>query len=80
MYPDADAIELADVRNWVRTGHSPYGNGDGICDDNGREMDFIAAMRFEDEMYQIYREDPEAFLESLKPKPAGALQDLDLPF
>ena len=49
-YPDADCIEIAEVRNWMMKGFSPYENGNGLSDDNGKAMDFIAAMRYEEEM------------------------------
>ena len=37
---------------WVACGRSPYVNGDYIYSENGCPMDFVSAMRFQDEMYE----------------------------
>lgn len=44
--PDATPEEKAELRSWVMTGHSPYDNPDGLCDDCCHPLDFISAMRF----------------------------------
>ncbi len=44
--PDATPEEKAELRSWVMTGHSPYDNPDGLCDDCCHPFDFISAMRF----------------------------------
>ena len=35
---------------WVRKGNSPYENGDYVCDDNCRPMDFVNTLRFWEDM------------------------------
>ena len=35
---------------WVRNGNSPYDNGDYVCDDNCRPMDFVNTLRFWEDM------------------------------
>ena len=37
---------------WVRKGNSPYENGDYVCDDNCRPMDFVSTLRFWKEMQE----------------------------
>ena len=44
--PDVTPEEKAELREWVMTGHSPYDNPDGLCDDCCHPLDFISAMRF----------------------------------
>ena len=44
--PDATPEEKAELREWVMSGHSPYDNPDGLCDDCCHPLDFISAMRF----------------------------------
>ena len=39
-------------KKWVASGRSPYDNGDYIYSENGCPMDFVSAMRFQDEMYE----------------------------
>ena len=80
LYPDADAIEIAEVRNWMMEGYSPFENGSGICDDKGRTMDFIAAMRFEDAMYEQFKENPDVFLHNMAPAKNCRIGAPDLPF
>lgn len=60
-FPDATPEEKNALRNWVRGGHSPYENGDYIANDSGGPLDFINALRFREEQYQTYLNDPEAF-------------------
>lgn len=48
--PDATEQELAALNAWVRQGNSPYCNPSHIADEQGREMPFIHAMRFEKEL------------------------------
>lgn len=80
LYPDADGLEKAEVRSWMMKGYSPYENGSGICDDKGRMMDYIAAMRFEDEMYKAYKENPEQFLKNMASTNCRETGAPDLPF
>ena len=40
------------MEKWVASGRSPYDNGDYIYSENGCPMDFVSAMRFQDEMYE----------------------------
>lgn len=44
--------ELRELEKWVASGRSPYDNGDYIYSENGCPMDFVSAMRFQDEMYE----------------------------
>ena len=44
--PDVTPAEKAELRSWVMTGHSPYDNPDGLCDDFCHPLDFISAARF----------------------------------
>ena len=39
---------------WVRKGNSPYENGDYVCDDNCKPMDFVSTLRFWGEMQEYY--------------------------
>ena len=61
LHSDANETEIAAVREWMRDGFSPYENGNGICDEKGRTMDFISAMRFDTDRYQQFMKTPEAF-------------------
>ena len=61
-FPDATAEEIAALRQWVKGGNSPYENGNGVYDDSYHTMDFISALRFWDDMYQEWLEDPKASL------------------
>ena len=60
-FPDATPEEKRALSSWVRSGHSPYVNGDNIVNDYGGSMDFINARRFLEDLYQEYLKDPEAF-------------------
>ncbi len=82
-FPDATPEEKRDLQRWVRSGHSPYDNGDYIATDSGGPMDFINARRFLEYEYQEYLKDPEAYRGS--PDPAEFISgnsesDDDLPF
>ena len=82
-FPDATPEEKRDLSRWVRSGHSPYDNGDYIATDSGRPMDFINARRFLEEEYREYLKDPEAYRGS--PEPMESVSDnpdsnRDLPF
>ena len=60
-FPDATPDEIRDLRRWVRSGHSPYENGDFISTESGGPMDFIRARRFLEDEYQEYLKDPEGY-------------------
>ena len=60
-FPDATPEEKRDLSSWVRSGHSPYENGDFIATESGGPMDFINARRFLEEEYREYLKDPEAY-------------------
>ena len=82
-FPDATPEEKRDLNSWVRSGHSPYENGDYVATDSGSPMDFINARRFLEEAYQEYLKDPEAYRGS--PDPTEYASDdsescVDLPF
>ena len=61
QFPDATPEEKKSLRSWVRSGHSPYENGDYIANDSGGPMDFINALRFLEDEYQELLKDPEAY-------------------
>jgi len=42
--------EIQELEKWVANGRSPYDNGDYICGEDGYPLDFISAMRVEQEM------------------------------
>ena len=82
-FPDATPEEKRDLSSWVRSGHSPYENGDYIVTDSGGLMDFIHARRFLEEEYREYLKDLEAYRGS--PEPVKSVSDdpnsnYDLPF
>lgn len=47
--------ERKELHKWVAAGHSPYDNGDYICNENGWPMDFVNAMRFEKEQLEWFQ-------------------------
>ena len=61
QFPDATPEEKKALRSWVRSGHSPYENGDFIATESGGPMDFINALRFLEYEYQEYLKDPESY-------------------
>ncbi len=60
-FPDATLEEKRDLESWVRSGHSPYENGDYIATESGGPMDFINARRFLEAEYLEYLKDPEGY-------------------
>ena len=60
-FPDATPEEKRALNSWVRSGHSPYENGDYIANDSGGPMDFFNAQRFLEAEYQEYLKDPEGY-------------------
>lgn len=60
-FPDATPEEKRALSSWVRSGHSPYVNGDNIVNDYGGPMDFINARRFLKDEYPEYLKDPEGY-------------------
>ena len=52
QFPDATPEEKNALRSWVRSGHSPYENGDYIANESGGPMDFINALRFWEDVRQ----------------------------
>ena len=44
-----------EVYKWVASGRSPYDNGDYIYADNGCPLDFVSAMRFEEEQIEWFQ-------------------------
>ena len=82
-FPDATPEEKRDLSSWVRSGHSPYENGDYIVTDSGGPMDFINARRFLEAEYQEYLKDPERYRGSPDPSklvPENPDSNRDLPF
>lgn len=45
------ADELDELEQWVSSGHSPYDNGNYLYTEFGTPMDFISAMRFQEDEY-----------------------------
>ena len=41
---------IQDLKDWVKTGHSPYENGDFICLEGGGPVDFVSALRFQEDL------------------------------
>ena len=79
-FPDATAEEISTLREWVKDGNSPYENGDNVCDDFCHPMDFINTMRFWNDVYQKWLEDPEGFKEqNLSSNDDSATSDLENP-
>ena len=54
QFPDATPEEKKALRSWVRSGHSPYENGDFIATESGGPMDFINALRFWEDVCHEY--------------------------
>ena len=82
-FPDATPEEKRALSSWVRSGHSPYENGDFISTESGGPMDFISAWRFQADLFQEYLRDPEAFRDSPKDGVHGLTcmdSNSDLPF
>lgn len=82
-FPDATPEERQALREWVKSGHSPYENGDYVADESGGPMDFIRAWRFQEEEYQEYLKDPEEFRgspEATECVSDDSYPDVDLPF
>ena len=63
-FPDATQEEIRDLREWVRSGHSPYDNGDYISTESGVPMDFINARRFLEDMREEFLQNSEKNLEN----------------
>ncbi len=74
-FPDADPLEITELRNWMQQGHSPYENGDGLCREDGSPLDFINAMRFWDELRKL---DPDEVREMWGP-PSETDDPFDVP-
>ena len=82
-FPDATPEEKRDLSRWVRSGHSPYENGDYIATESGWSMDFIRARRFLEEEHREYLKDPEAYHgspDSTECTSNDPGPDVDLPF
>ena len=47
--------ERNELYKWVASGRSPYDNGDYICTDGGYPLDFVNALRFEEEQLEWYQ-------------------------
>ena len=85
QFPDATQQEKRALRSWVRSGHSPYENGDYIANESGEPMDFINASRCMEELYQEYLKDPEGFCRQVEEQRVNIYSSLspdsdDLPF
>jgi hypothetical protein len=85
QFPDVTPTEKAELLKWIKAGNSPYDNDEYVCDDTGRPMDYINAMRFWKDMYEEYLADPVGFRERFLPDAEPCTQvdtggDDDLPF
>ena len=60
-FPNVTSEERQDLREWVKSGHSPYDNGDYVATESGGPMDFIRARRFLEDEYREYLKDPEGY-------------------
>ena len=82
-FPVITSEERQDLREWVKSGHSPYDNGDYVATESGRPMDFIRARRFLEDEYREYLKDPEAYRgkpDTCESFSASHDSDSDLPF
>jgi len=80
---NATPEEKSDLSGWVRSGHSPYENGDFIATESGVPMDFINARRFLEDEYREYLKNPQAyrgFPEQAESVSDGPNLNGDLPF
>ena len=48
--------ERKELRAWVAAGNSVHTNPGLYAYENGNEMDYLAAMRFEDELFEMHQE------------------------
>ena len=76
-FPDMTHEESHLLHMWVRKGNSPYENGDYVCDDNCRPMDFVSTLRFCEEMQEYYNSLSEE--EKLEFTEDGTLSYEDIP-
>lgn len=64
--------ERQELHKWVARGRSPYDNGDYICGENGWPMDFVSALRFQDEQIEWFEslseEEKEALCHNNEPQ------------
>lgn len=58
--------ERRELYKWVASGRSPYDNGDYICGENGWPLDFISALRFQDEQMEWFESLSEEEKEALR--------------
>ncbi len=82
-FPDATSEERQALREWVKSSHSPYDNGDYVATESGGPMDFIHARRFLEEEYLEYLKDSEGYHGSPdtgKQVPDRSDSNNDLPF
>ena len=61
-YPDATSEEKSLLLEWMKDGNSPYENGNYLCDEAGYLMDFIADLRFWEDLRLEFEADPEGFM------------------
>ena len=76
-FPDATQEEIQDLRDRVKSGHSPYDNGDYIASESGRLMDFFSARRCLEEKYKEFLKDSEEY--SGKPADCDDASDEPIP-
>ncbi len=46
--------ERRELHEWVSRGRSPYDNGDYLCDSDGYPLDFISALRMNQELQEWF--------------------------
>ncbi len=51
-YPDVTKEEKKELMQWLKQGNSPYSNDRYVCDESDRPVDFIAAIRAEQEYFE----------------------------
>jgi hypothetical protein len=71
--------ERRELHKWVASGRSPYDNGNYICDDGGWPMDFLSAMRFEQEQMEWYQSLSEEEKEAIISETVAYNSELDEP-
>lgn len=52
--PDASPDEISDIKIWVKEGNDPYDNPFMACNESGFSLDFISAIRFEEECFEVF--------------------------
>ncbi len=74
QFSDVTAEEKSELSKWLKAGNDFRENACFYADESGSLMDFITAMRFEKELYELRLADPEQF------SPSASFANAGLPF